>query len=100
MILLHIIFIIIGTLPYACYYTYSAITLTRIKSVDRRELETFLSNIVAVILYFSNSCSFFVYYSASATYRQQVKNLFHILTTKTRVQPIVTITFERGTRTI
>jgi hypothetical protein len=95
MILLHVIFIVIGNLPYASYYTYSAITLTTVKSVNRQELETFLSNIVAVILYFSNSCSFFVYYSASAIYRQQVKKFFHILK-KTRVEPVATVTLARG----
>jgi len=96
MILLHIIFIVTGTLPYAFYYTYSAITLNMVKSSDRQALETFLSNIVAVILYFSNSCSFFVYYSASTTYRQQVKNFFHILTRIARVEPADSLTLERG----
>jgi hypothetical protein len=100
MILLHIIFIVIGTLPYASYYTYSAITLTITKSVDRLELETFLSNIVAVILYFSNSCSFFVYYLASTTYRRQVKNFFHILRRNTLVEPIRSLTLPRETRGI
>jgi hypothetical protein len=92
MILLHVICIIIGNLPYASYYTYSAITLTTFKSVGRQQLETFLSNIVAVILYFSNSCSFFVYFLASATYRRQVKNFFHLVK-QTRVEPIATVTY-------
>jgi hypothetical protein len=78
MLLLYIIFIVIGTLPYAFFYVYSAITLNTVKSADRQALEKFLSNIVAVILYFSNSCSFFVYYTASATYRQQVKQFLHL----------------------
>jgi len=96
MILLHIIFIVIGTLPYAFYYTYSAITLNIVKSVERQEFETFLSNIVAVILYLSNSCSFFVYYAASTTYRQQVKKFFNILTRTARVEPTGSLTLRRG----
>jgi hypothetical protein len=95
MILLHIIFIVVGTLPYAFYYTYAAITFHIAKSSDRQELETFLSNIVAVVLYFSNSCSFFVYYSATATYRQQVKRFFRLCGRTTQAEPRTSLSSAR-----
>jgi hypothetical protein len=95
MILLHIIFIGVGTLPYAFYYTYAAITFHIAKSSDRQELETFLSNIVAVVLYFSNSCSFFVYYSATATYRQQVKRFFRLCGRTTQAEPRTSLSSAR-----
>jgi hypothetical protein len=95
MILLYIIFIIIGTLPYTVFYGYRAITSNIVKSVDRRSLELFLSNIVAVILYSSNSCSFLVYYLASPTYRRQVKRFFHIPTRTRHLESVGSVTSER-----
>ncbi|CAF1285915.1 unnamed protein product [Adineta steineri] len=98
MILLHIIFIVFGTLPYAFYYTYSAITLFTAKTTDRKDLETCISNIVAVILYCPNSCAFLVYYVASATYQKQVKKFLHIPDRATQIAPVPSATIEPNTR--
>ncbi|CAF1359673.1 unnamed protein product [Adineta steineri] len=98
MILLHIIFIVFGTLPYAFYYTYSAITLFTAKTTGRQELEACISNIVAVILYCPNSCAFLVYYVASATYQKQVKKFLHIPDRATQIAPEHTATIEPKTR--
>jgi hypothetical protein len=89
MILLQVIFITIGAIPFAVLYTYLGITLFVIKSPDRQALENFLENIVAIISYFSYSCSFFVYYFASRTYRNQVKQLLHIFRRHRQVAPMV-----------
>ena len=78
MILLHVIFIIVGTTPFAFFYIYLAITLSDIKSLERQALENLLENIVSLISYVPFSCSFFVYYFSSKTHRNHVKQLLHI----------------------
>ena len=84
MILLQIIFIIVGTIPLAFYYTYLAITLSIIKSPDRQALESLLENLVSLISFFTYSCSLFVYYFSSKTHCNQVKQLLRMTT---RVNP-------------
>ena len=92
MILLHIIFIILGTIPLAFYYGYLGITLSGIKSPDRQALESLVENLVTLISFFTYSSAFFVYYFSSKTHRDQVKELLHMHRRRVQVAPRVDLT--------
>jgi uncharacterized membrane protein YciS (DUF1049 family) len=87
MILLQIIFLITGSIPYGVFYIYIAITSTLMKSSDRLELEGLVSTIVSVFSYCSPIGAFFVYYFSSKAFCGQIKQLFKISPRQRPVQP-------------
>jgi hypothetical protein len=87
MILLQTVCFIIGAVPYCTYYVYSAITLTTVKGPDRVAIENLIFQIVNTLYYFPEVSTFFIYLISSATFRDQVRNVFHIPSRQNRVKP-------------
>jgi hypothetical protein len=76
MLLIEITCHIMTTIPITIMLIYSSITRTATKSSDQRLIESFVSYVTNSFVYYMNNCfSFWVYISASRTFRLEFKNL-------------------------
>ena len=76
MLLVEITCHIITTIPITTMFIYLAITRTATKSNDQRLIESFVSYVTNTFVYYMNNCfSFWVYISASQSFRLEFKNL-------------------------
>ena len=76
MLLFQMIVYVLGTVPYASFYTYQSITsLMRTKSSLERVQENFVLDFINIIFYMPQASPFYVYYFSSRIFRKQVQNL-------------------------
>ena len=76
MLLIEIVCYIITTIPAAGMYIYVAVTAGLIKNDQRLQIESFLYYLTTTFLLYANNClSFWIYISASRSFRLEFKNL-------------------------
>jgi hypothetical protein len=76
MLSIEIIAYTITTTPITIVLIYRAATLTLVKSVERQQIEIFISYFTReFLLYFNNSLPFWIYITTSRSFRRELKNV-------------------------
>lgn len=89
MLLFQMIAYVLGTVPYASFYTYQSISgALRTKSSFERAQESLVLDFINIIFYTPQASPFYVYYLSSSVFRTQVKHFFAFHYFQTRIQPM------------